>query len=160
MSLATVWLCAAPTTVEETNVTQSSRLRGSLFQLIKCLAILHDTVPLLLSITEEVDLGFATGCGIRLGLGIAASAAQENVDLGAKRVRVPNLMLSDLLVRIVVCNVSGITCRGGVVNGRCHHEAGLATFHLGGFENGTNWPTVVIYCDSYATYQRSLLCLW
>jgi hypothetical protein len=135
------------TIVEETDVGQISGLRHSLLQLIKGFAALHDPVALTLGVTEKIDLVFAARGGVRLGLEVAATASEKDVDLRAERVRVADLVLGNLFVGVAVRHVSDVASRSGMVNGGCHDQSSLEALALCGFEDRAYGLTIVVDSD-------------
>lgn len=136
------------TVIEQPNVRQISRLGGALLQLIERRAILHNAVALLFRVAEKIDIILAAGGRIGLGFEIAATAAHEDIDLRTKWVRVADLVLSDLLVRVAISHVSRIARRSGMIDGRCYDKTSLEAFHLSSFEDRAHGLAIIIDSNS------------
>jgi hypothetical protein len=78
------------------------------------------TLFLLLCIAEKINVVFAARCGVRLGLEVATATSEKNIDLRAKRMRVSNLVLCDLLVRVAISHMGSVARRRGVVDRGCN----------------------------------------
>ena len=136
------------TVIEKTDIGQIGDLGSSLLEFVESLAILHDPVPFALCIAEKIDLVLAAGSRIGLGLEVATTTAHEDIYLRTEWVRISNLMLGDLLVRVTVSDVGSVTSRSGVVDGGGDDKAGLEALHLRCLENGAYRLAIIIDSNS------------
>lgn len=108
--LDTVDLIAQVAVVEQADVRETD-VTETVLEGIELGAVLGNVVALLLSEAKQVDVVITARAGVGVGLEVAATTTEKNIDTLVKRVVVTNLLGSNTAEVVAVEDVRRVSCR-------------------------------------------------